>query len=357
MRGRYISGVGVLVFIMAMFGACYPFQGTPLQLLTPVPTTPLPPEKVQQAIQTILGQPGPAMAQETGVTAVVTVPSLRVRKEASPQAPVIAGLREGQEVPVMGRTVDGAWYMVQVPDIEITGFVASEFVTLSGALEQVPVVDVTGQVAMAAETAPAEEATPAPTETPVEATPAAPQAPTPEATPTPEAAMAEATPASGPGPGARFNGTPVDRLAVVAVRSLRVRVAPSTERRVLAGAREGETYPVAEQTDDGEWTAIYLPGFDQVGWVRSEHLRLQETEAVVHLGTATVNTGGPRLRVRRAPSLDAPIVGYVYPGERYATVAMSPDSRWVLLLGTDFPGPTWVSTEYVILGPPAQPDP
>ncbi len=350
MRGRYISVVGVLVFIMAMFGACYPFQGTPLQLLTPVPTTPLPPEKVQQAIQTILGQPAPAMAQETGVTAVVTVPSLRVRKEASPQAPVIAGLREGQEVAVMGRTADGAWYMVQIPEIETTGFVASEFVALSGDLEQVPVVDVTGQVAVA-------QATPAPTEAPVVATPTATQVPTPEATPTPEAAMAGATPAPEPGPGARFNGTPVDRLAVVAVRSLRVRVAPSTERRVLAGAQEGETYPVAEQTDDGNWTALYLPGFDQVGWVRSEYLRLQETEAVVHLGTATVNTGGPRLRVRSAPSLDAPIVGYVYPGERYATVAMSPDSRWVLLLGTDIPGPTWVSTEYVILGPPAQPDP
>ncbi len=354
MRGRYISVVGVLVLIMAMFGACYPFQGTPLQLLTPVPTTPLPPEKVQQAIQTILGQPSPSVAAETGVTAVVTVPSLRVRKEASPQAPVIAGLREGQEVPVMGRTADGVWYMVQVPEIETTGFVASEFVELQGSLEQVPVVDATGQVTMP-EAAMAEEPTPAPTEAPVEATPTATQVPTPEATPTPEEAMAEATPA--PGLGARFNGTPVDQLAVVAVRSLRVRVAPSTERRVMAGAREGETYPVAEQTDDGSWTAIYLPGFDQVGWVRSEYLRFQETDAVVHLGTATVNTGGPRLRVRSAPSLDAPIVGYVYPGERYATVAMSPDGKWVLLLGTDIPGPTWVSTDYVVLGPPAQPDP
>lgn len=159
------------------------------------------------------------------------------------------------------------------------------------------------------------------------------------------------------GGGVQFNGTPVDKLAAVAVRSLRVRIAPSTERRVIAGAREGEVYPVAEQTEDGTWTAIYLPGYDQVGWVRSDCIRILETDAVVQLGTATVNTGGPRLRVRSAPSLDAPIVGHVYHGERYATVAMTPDGKWVLLLGTDFPGPTWVSADYVVLGPPAQPDP
>ncbi|MEZ4608871.1 MAG: hypothetical protein R2838_01200 [Caldilineaceae bacterium] len=45
-------------------------------------------------------------------------------------------------------------------------------------------------------------------------------------------------------------------MATVATRSLRVRSAPNPDAEVVAGVREGETYPVVDLSSDGEWVLL-----------------------------------------------------------------------------------------------------
>lgn len=139
------------------------------------------------------------------------------------------------------------------------------------------------------------------------------------------------------------------QLATVATRSLRVRSAPEADAEVVAGADAGEVYPVAGTSADGRWISLFFPGFDEPVWVAASLVELSDVELVVALGTGTVTTDGARLRLRSAPTLDAPIVGHILNGDSYPTLGTSPDGSWVLVVGTDVAGPTWASAQFLVM--------
>jgi uncharacterized surface protein with fasciclin (FAS1) repeats len=147
---------------------------------------------------------------------------------------------------------------------------------------------------------------------------------------------------------------PTSILAEGATRSLRVREAPDAESEVLWGVRLGEFFAVVDQTPDGEWVALAVPKLQGPGWVSTEFITLTQGISVVPtMGTVTVaTTDGSRLRVRNEPSVDAELRGFLNQGETYQLVAITEDGEWALINILLTPGPSWVSTEFIVIGPP-----
>jgi uncharacterized protein YgiM (DUF1202 family) len=189
-------------------------------------------------------------------------------------------------------------------------------------------------------------------------------------------------------------------MATVATRSLRVRNEPSEAAEVITGIAEGERYPVLAISSDGLWVQLAIdeaPGGS--GWVSSSFVTVEGpiTDAATaevpsqpvtatagvtttEIATATtgvtttapstatlilvptpapgfavVQTDGTRLRIRAEPSVDSPIVGYIYNGENYAVLATSVDGLWVQIgpsAGTnpDNPAGGWVAAEFLLVG-------
>ena len=185
-------------------------------------------------------------------------------------------------------------------------------------------------------------------------------------------------------------------MATVATRSLRVRSAPNPDAEVVAGVREGETYPVVDLSSDGEWVLLAVPAApDGQGWVAAnlvsingtlsgsadailvptpaaadeatpaaaeepvaeeaapENAAADNAAATIEVpvpdpGFAVVVTDGTRLRVRAEATTDSDIVGYVYAGEIYEVVGTSDDGTWVQIAGSteevsDNPDGGWVA--------------
>jgi uncharacterized surface protein with fasciclin (FAS1) repeats len=147
---------------------------------------------------------------------------------------------------------------------------------------------------------------------------------------------------------------PTNILAEGATRSLRVREAPDVESEVLWGVRLGEFFAVVDQTPDGEWVALAVPKLQGPGWVSTEFITLTQGISVVPtMGTVTVaTTDGSRLRVRNEPSVDAELRGFLNQGETYQLVAITEDGEWALINILLTPGPSWVATEFIVIGPP-----
>lgn len=138
-------------------------------------------------------------------------------------------------------------------------------------------------------------------------------------------------------------------LAIVTTRALRVRSKPETIAEVLAGVAVGEAYPVAGFSSDEHWVAIFFPDIEDPVWLAASLVELRDIELRVHMGRATIETGqGGRLRLRGAPSLEAPIVGYVPDDETYDTLGYSEDGQWALLVGTGVEGATWASVSFLL---------
>ena len=146
---------------------------------------------------------------------------------------------------------------------------------------------------------------------------------------------------------AAMSGMSSAELAIVNTRSARVRSGPAADAEVVGGALAGDIFPVAEKSVDGKWVRIYFPGTDGEAWVGSELVDVSAVGLNVKYGNVTVNTDGPRLRVRIAHTVDGEIVGYVYNGETRYAIGVSPDGKWALLFLPAITGPTWVSAEYV----------
>ena len=107
----------------------------------------------------------PEAVEETGpVTMVGTVNtrSLRVRQGPNVDTPIVAGLRAGTAITITGRTADGAWLQIEVPDVGGNGWVSSEFVLPGGDIATLDLADGSAEDTMTPEPA----ATPAPTEEP-----------------------------------------------------------------------------------------------------------------------------------------------------------------------------------------------
>ena len=138
-------------------------------------------------------------------------------------------------------------------------------------------------------------------------------------------------------------------LAIVTTRALRVRSKPETIAEVLAGVAVGEAYPVAGFSSDEHWVAIFFPDIEDPVWIAASLVELRDIELRVQMGRATIETGqGGRLRLRGAPSLEAPIVGYVPDNETYDTLGYSEDGQWALLVGTGVEGATWASVSFLL---------
>lgn len=192
--------------------------------------------------------------------------------------------------------------------------------------------------------------------------------------------------------------------ATVNTRSLRVRNQPYAEAEVVWGVNAGETYKVVGRSTDGMWLQLELPKApDGFGWVAADLVTVlgsiadaaiveaptprptvrarppssplatpdattvYATTNVPALPTATprlastpapgyalVVTDGSRLRVRAAPTADAEIVGYIYPGETYRVLESSADGQWVRIAGaestpTDNPLGGWVASSFLVV--------
>ena len=148
--------VGTLAILALAVAGCYPFQGDITLLLTPV--APPDPEAASRALEAISadasaeGDSDDMMAGETMVSidATVAVDSLRVRQRADAETPIIAGLRGDTVISVVGRTADGSWLQVKVPDMDSIGWILAEMVTLDDDATMLPVTD--GAEMMDAET-------------------------------------------------------------------------------------------------------------------------------------------------------------------------------------------------------------
>ena len=287
MKLKQILFLIVLVTAVALTGACQPIT----------------PEAMQRALA---GEPGalaPAPqptatekateeAASSGAMATVTARSLRVRAQPSESAAVVAGIRQGEQYEVIGRSNDGLWLELAIPQAaQGSGWVSANFVTVAGSITDAEVASAptvaatpTQAATPVATEAPAEEATPVATEAPVEeATPVATEAPAEEATP------------------------------------------------VATEAPAGEATPVATEAPAGEAVTVTPPA----------------------AGFALVTAEGARLRVRAEASIDAPIVGWVQPGETVPVVEVSADGLWVKIgpmPGTQNPDGGWVSAEFLLLG-------
>ena len=133
-----------MAILPLLISSCYPFQRDITQILTPAAPLPVP-----EATE----PPEPEMVT---LTATVDVNALRVRQAASAEMPIIAGLLKGDVITVIGRTEDGSWLKVEVPDIGTIGWIWAEDVSLDGDAAVLSVPE-DGQMAAESEDA-AEEA-------------------------------------------------------------------------------------------------------------------------------------------------------------------------------------------------------
>jgi len=280
--------ISTLVMAVALTAACQPITAEDMQSALagePGALVPTPRPTATEATTEAVG--GEAMA-------TVTARSLRVRAEPSEGAEVVAGIREGEQYEVIGRSSDGLWLELAIPQAtQGSGWVSANFVTVAGSITDAEVAS-----APIATEAPAEEAaTPVATEAPAEeaATPVATEAPAEEAA-TPVATEAPAEEAA----------TPV-----------------ATEAPVEE--------PVATEAPTEEAATVTPPA----------------------AGFALVTAEGARLRVRAEASSDAAIVGWVQPGETVPVVEVSADGLWVKIgpmPDTQNPDGGWVSAEFLVLG-------
>ncbi len=132
---RRPAAVWALAILALLLAGCQPIENDDSTFLTPV---------AQPAPE---GNAEPAEPQMVTLQATVVANALRVRKEADARSPIIAGLIQDDLIPVIGRTDDGSWLMVRVPDVETIGWVWSEDVTLNGDVAALLVSDVVEEMA------------------------------------------------------------------------------------------------------------------------------------------------------------------------------------------------------------------
>jgi uncharacterized protein YgiM (DUF1202 family) len=276
MRFKRMVLIVTLMMAVALLAACQPITA----------------EDMQSALA---GQPvstESSTSVDEGAMATVTARSLRVRTQPGESAEVVAGIREGEQYEVIGRSSDGLWIELAIPKApQGSGWVSANFVTVSGAITDAKVSS--APVAFTPTAAPTAAAT-----TEAVATEAA----------TTEAATTEA-----------------------ATTEAATTEAATTEAVATETPAEEATEAVATEAPAAETATAIAPA----------------------PGFALVTAEGARLRVRAEPSTTAEIVGWVQPGETVPVAEVSADGLWVKLGGipdTQNPNGGWVSAEFVVLG-------
>ncbi len=280
MKLKRIVLIVALMTAVALLAACQPI--TPEDMQSALASQPIATAGAAEG-----SQESTAAAAGDGAMATVAARSLRVRAQPSESAEVVAGIREGEQYEVIGRSSDGLWIELAIPQAtQGSGWVSANFVTVAGAITDTEVSS-----APVATATPAEEpvATEAPTEEPV-ATEAATEEPAATEAPTEEPAATEApteAPVATEEPAA--TETPTEEAATVAPPAagfalvtaegarLRVRAEASSDAAIVGWVQPGETVPVVEVSADGLWVKIGpMPDTQNPdgGWVSAEFLVL-----------------------------------------------------------------------------------
>lgn len=266
MASKRIVLLTILVMVGSAVAACQPITadnmasalaGQPVEVRTPL----------LGAATSIAAATAAPASLEDGAIATVTATSLRVRAQPSTSAEVVAGIRQGEQYRVIGRSSDGLWLELTVPRAASgRGWVSSNFVTVSGSIADVPVSTVL---------APAPTATR--TEEVVSAEIPAEEAAEPAPTPLPEEEAAVPAPTAAPAEESSNVVAPEPGFALVIAEGarLRVRAEPSTESAIVGWLQPGEIIAVEEVSGDGLWVRVPgVPGTQNLtgGWVLAEFL-------------------------------------------------------------------------------------
>lgn len=277
--------IGAFVLTVALMAACQPITAEDMQSALAGQPGALVPTPRPAATEEAATEAATEGAEDAGDSAMATVtaPSLRVRAQPSESAEVVAGIREGEQYEVIGRSSDGLWLELAIPQAaQGSGWVSTNFVTVAGSITDAEVT-----AAPTAALTPTEAAKePVATETAATETPASETAAT--ETPTEEAAKAPAeetaateTPAATEVPSEEASTVtpPAAGFALVTAEGarLRVRAEASTDAAIVGWVQPGETVPVVELSTDGLWVKIGpMPGTQNPdgGWVSAEFLML-----------------------------------------------------------------------------------
>jgi uncharacterized surface protein with fasciclin (FAS1) repeats len=170
MKHPYFYLTSILFISALLFSGCSVNDQGVLIFGAPVPAAEETVTEVTPAAEET-AEPSEEADEPVVLEATVNTRSLRVRQEPNVEAPIVAGLREGTTITVIGRNGDGAWLQIQVTDVETTGWVSAEFVSVPGAIASLPITDGSEEDTMA--DAPAPTATPVvePTATAIPVTP------------------------------------------------------------------------------------------------------------------------------------------------------------------------------------------
>ena len=206
---------------------------------------------------------------------------LRVRSGPSTDSEIVTYVYDGDALPVVGVSNDGAWVELNVAGVR--GWVAREFLLLEGdAAAAIEAVTGAEEQAQESETASGEDA--AADSTATEEAPAE-EAPTDEATTenaaaeegTDESVVAEET--AGDAPAVDLpDPIPGQAIVITDGTRLRVRAAASTESEIVGYVENGEAYPILETSDDGLWVKIDIPAIAGGGWVADQFVLTAEAE-------------------------------------------------------------------------------
>ena len=290
----WLQRISVMAIVASLLVACAPITPEGVQQ-APGGTVPIPTE-------TPTATPTPDdMAMATVITR-----SLRVRAEPTVNSQLVGSIAEGESYPVTGRSSDGMWLELALPQFDPgSGWVSVDLVTMRGDITDLPIVR-----------------TPTPPPPTATFTPGPP-------TETPAVELPSATPEG---------GAPITATVDAAEPTLE----PTPEPTLEPSAPVTETTPLTETaavTESAPEAPTPAPTAEGI--------------AAPSAGSATV-TAEWRVRIRAEPNTEAPIVGFGYRGETFPVLELSADGAWVKLGGSPAtPENTaggWVSAQYLVIG-------
>jgi len=248
-------------------------------------------------------------------TATITgAATLNVRSGPSTEFERISTLADGQVVRLDGRSANGEWLQIRLPDDRL-GWVSTLFVTPSVAVANLPLVAGTATAVT-------------PTDTAVT-----------------------------PGTGGAATAT------VTGAGRLNVRSGPSTDFPLLNTLADGQTVTLAGRNVDATWLQVSLPN-GELGWVSGQFLTstvvlanvpVTEPAVAVESVAPAPNTGGATigivavtgtLNVRFGPGVSFTSFATLTSGENVTLEGRSADGTWIQIRLAD--GRLgWVSSQYL----------
>ncbi len=290
-----------------------------------------------------------ALATPAPDGAVVRTDGVRLRVRSAPEgtSEIIDYVYDGESVPVLGLTPDGAWALIDPPGSLEGGWVSAQFLELGAnytdefaaapeASAPTTAPEPTAEATPEPTTEAASEATPEPTAVPAaEAAEGAGQDTETEAAPEPTAApAAEASAATETPTAEAVEGAEQDAASEVAPEPTEVSAEEATPETVAepTAAPTEEAPSAADSTAEAtpipadEPTPTPAPDGNTGDNSDGPDLSGYPTPAA---GEAVIVTNGARLRARSQPSIDGTITGYVFDGEVYEILAVSDDGEWL----------------------------